>query len=227
MTALPRLAVLASGRGSNLAAIADACASGAIPAQLALVLCNIEGAGALILARERSIPARCIPHGDFADRAAFDTALAAALEEAGIDFVALAGFMRILTAGFIRQYYGSLLNIHPSLLPKYPGLDTHRRAIEAGDREAGATVHFVTPALDAGPPVLRGRVPVLPDDDADTLARRVQGVEHRIYPLALSWCLSGRVTLQGGRAFKDGEPIGEGGIDFDGEHGSGDLAQQA
>lgn len=215
MTGQKRLAVLASGRGSNLAAIADACASGAIPAQLALVLCNVEGAGALTLARERGIPARCIPHQGFDSRDAFDDALLAELRSSRIEFVALAGFMRILTERFIREYYGSLLNIHPSLLPKYPGLETHRRAIEAGDRETGATVHFVIPALDAGPAILHGRVTVLAEDTPETLADRVRGVEHRIYPQALAWCLDGQVVLRDSRASKDGETIGEGGIDID------------
>jgi phosphoribosylglycinamide formyltransferase-1 len=214
MTGMRRLAVLASGRGSNLAAIADACADGRIAAEPALVLSNVAGAGALELARQRGIPARCIPHGDYPSREDFDAALLAALAEARIDFVALAGFMRVLTERFVREYYGSLLNIHPSLLPKYPGLHTHRRAIEAGDGESGATVHYVVPALDAGPAVLRGRVAIAPTDTPETLAARVQQVEHRIYPQALAWCIAGKVTLEDGVAFMDGEVIADGGVEL-------------
>jgi formyltetrahydrofolate-dependent phosphoribosylglycinamide formyltransferase len=153
MPALPRLAILASGAGSNFAALVDGCRRGDVPAQPALLLCNQPRATVLDLAAARNIPARCIDHRAFADRSAFDHALIAELRDQHIDFVALAGFMRILTADFVREYCGSLLNIHPSLLPKYPGLHTHRRALEAGDAMAGATVHYVTPALDAGPAI--------------------------------------------------------------------------
>jgi phosphoribosylglycinamide formyltransferase-1 len=132
--------------------------------------------------------------------------------------------MRILTDTFIREYYGSLLNIHPSLLPKYPGLNTHQRALDAGDPESGATVHFVTPELDTGPAIIRGRVPIRAGDDATTLARRVQQVEHDIYPQALAWCLSGDVILRDGAAWKNGEKLGEGGIDFCNSSDSGDGA---
>jgi phosphoribosylglycinamide formyltransferase-1 len=150
MPALPRLAILASGAGSNFAALVDGCRRGDVPAQPALLLCNQPRATVLDLAAARNIPARCIDHRAFADRSAFDHALIAELRDQHIDFVALAGFMRILTADFVREYCGSLLNIHPSLLPKYPGLHTHRRALEAGDAMAGATVHYVTPARDGG-----------------------------------------------------------------------------
>lgn len=210
-----RLAVLTSGRGSNLDAIAAACASGAIDADLALVLCNVTGAGALDVAARHALPCRLIPHGNFASRDAFDRELQVALEDHGIDFVALAGFMRILGEGFVRAWEGTLVNIHPSLLPRYPGLHTHRRALEAGDREAGATVHFVTPTLDAGPAILRGRVPVLTGDSPASLAERVLGVEHRIYSRALAWCIAGEVTLAQGKAWKDGVAISDaGGLDL-------------
>ena len=210
---MQRLAVLASGRGSNLAAIADACVRGDIPAELAVVICNVEDAGALGEAKQRGIAAHCVPHSAYADREAFDRALLEVLADNGVNFVALAGFMRILTESFIRQYYGSLLNIHPSVLPKYPGLNTHQRALDSGDHETGATVHFVIPELDAGPAVLHGRVVIRDDDDALRLAARVQQLEHRIFPQALAWCLDGTVTLRDGAAWKNGEPLGEGGID--------------
>jgi phosphoribosylglycinamide formyltransferase-1 len=215
MTGSRRLAVLVSGRGSNLTAIADACADGRIPARIALVLCNVAGAPALTLARERGLRALCIPHQDYPDREAFEDALQRELLQAGADFIALAGFMRVLTQGFVRQYCGSLLNIHPSLLPKYPGLHTHRRALEAGDRESGATVHYVIPALDAGPAVAQGRVPIVAGDTPETLAERVQRLEHRLYPLVLAWCLSGRAELRDGVVLMDGEKLTDGGIALD------------
>lgn len=213
-TARRRLAVLASGRGSNLAAIADACADGTIPAELVLVLCNVSGAGALEEAERRGIPAHCVEHGHYPDRGSFEAALLLALREAGANIVALAGFMRILTDSFIREYYGSLLNIHPSLLPKYPGLHTHRRALEAGDRESGATVHFVLPELDAGPAIAHGRVPILPDDTPETLARRVQALEHGLYPQALAWCIDGQIELREDAAWMNEEILGEGGVEY-------------
>ena len=211
-----RLAVLASGRGSNLAAIAAACRDGHIDAELALLLCNVPGAGALQGAQRCAVPARCIDHRQYRERRLFDDALHEALAQARIDLVALAGFMRILGEDFVRAWCGSLLNIHPSLLPRYPGLHTHERALAAGDREAGATVHFVIPALDAGPAILRAHVPVRPGDDPRTLAGRVLRAEHRIYPLALAWCAAGTVTLRDGRAWMHGEAISDrGGLRLD------------
>lgn len=204
-----RIAVLASGDGSNMEAIAEACADGRIAAELALVVSNVADAGVLGRARRLGLPHRCIPHRDFRAREAFEAALGDCLRAARIDLVVLAGFMRVLTDGFVREYYGSLLNIHPSLLPKYTGLDTHRRALEAGDREAGATVHFVTPQLDAGPPVLQAVVPIRADDDAAALASRVRSVEHRIYPIAVGWWAAGRLALTDGRAELDGEAISD------------------
>jgi phosphoribosylglycinamide formyltransferase-1 len=202
-----RIAVLASGDGSNMEAIARACARGDIAATIALVIANVTGAGVMDRARRLGIDACCIPHRDYPDRAAFEEALLVRLREADAELVVLAGFMRVLTDGFVRQYYGSLLNIHPSLLPKYPGLDTHRRALEAGDDEAGATVHFVTPALDAGPAVLQAAVPVRPDDDEASLAQRVRRVEHRIFPTAVGWWASGRLELVDGAAHLDGRAV--------------------
>ena len=207
MSARARIAVLASGEGSNLQAIAEACARGDIAADIVLVIVNVPGAGALARAEALGIPRVCMDHRAYADRSAFDAALLERLRAAQVDLVVLAGFMRILTDGFVREYCGSLLNIHPSLLPKYPGLDTHRRALAAGDAEAGATVHFVVPALDAGPAIIQAAVPVRATDDVGSLAARVQAEEHRIYPLAVRWWVEGRLTLRDGRAWLDGDEI--------------------
>ena len=203
----PRIAVLASGRGSNMEAIADACADGRITADLALVLANDAQARVLQSAEQRGLSRVCVEHRAFEDREGFEQAMLAELRAKNIDLVVLAGFMRILTPLFIREYYGSLLNIHPSLLPKYPGLHTHQRALDAGDREAGATVHFVIPELDAGPAIIQARVPINEGDRAEDVAARVQREEHRIYPLAVQWCATGRVVLEDGVARKDGEAI--------------------
>ncbi len=202
-----RIAIVASGDGSNMQAIADACAAGDIDAEIGLVLSNVPGAGVLERARDQGIAERCIDHRDFDQRQDFDAAVSEALRDAGTDLVVLAGFMRILGDGFVRQYYGSLLNIHPSLLPKYRGLHTHRRALEAGDSHAGATVHFVVPELDAGPAILQARVAVLPDDTPESLAQRVLHAEHRIYPRAIAWWATDRLALENGRAYLDGEVI--------------------
>ncbi|MDP5054867.1 MAG: phosphoribosylglycinamide formyltransferase [Congregibacter sp.] len=203
MSALRRIAILASGTGSNMQAIAAACDAGSIPASIGLVISNVPGAAVLDRARERQLPCCCIDHREFSHREAFEEALLNSLAEAAIDFVALAGFMRILTERFINSYYGSLLNVHPSLLPKYPGLHTHQRALDAGDQQAGATVHFVTPELDGGPAIVQAQVEIRAGDDAASLARRVQLQEHHIYPLAIRWCLEGKVTLRDGQLYKD------------------------
>lgn len=194
---LTRLAVLASGRGSNLRAIAQACAAGQIPARIVLVLCNVPDAPVVDLATSLGLPVRCVDHRKFPEREAFDTALLAELRDTDTEFVALAGFMRILSPIFIREYYGCLLNIHPSLLPKYKGLHTHQRALDAGDEVAGATVHYVVEDLDAGPSVIQASVKIRRGDTAAVLAQRVQQVEHEIYPEALRLCLSGQVSLDG------------------------------
>ena len=185
---MPRLktAVLISGRGSNMLALADAAASPHYPADIALVLSNRAAAAGLEAARARGIEALALPHTDFASRAAFDAAMSEALKERGIELIALAGFMRILTPGFIADWQGRMLNIHPSLLPKYPGLDTHARAIAAGDAEAGCSVHVVTEVLDDGPVVAQARVAIAPGETAETLAAKVLAEEHRLYPRALA-----------------------------------------
>ena len=186
-----RVAILISGGGSNMCALADSM-SGDHPARPVLVLSNDPSAAGLARATERGIPTAAVdhrPHGR--DRAAFEERLLKALDAARPDIVALAGFMRILTPGFVERFAGRMLNIHPSLLPKYPGLNTHARALAAGDQVAGCTVHQVTAALDAGPVLGQGRVPVHPGDTVDTLAARVLAMEHRLYPAVLRRFASG------------------------------------
>ncbi len=213
-TARARLAVLISGRGSNLQAFIEASAGGALSADIAVVISNNPDAAGLELAARAGIPTRSIDHRQYPSREAFDAALAEAVGQWEVDLVILAGFMRILTPNFILPFSGRLLNVHPSLLPRYPGLNTHQRALDAGDREAGVTVHFVTLELDGGPPIVQARVPILPGDTARTLADRVIVQEHRIYPLAAQWVLSGRLRLTDQGACLDGEPIPATGIDY-------------
>jgi phosphoribosylglycinamide formyltransferase 1 len=208
-----RLAVLISGRGSNLQAFIEASASGALSADIVVVISNNPAAAGLQLAARVGIPTRSIDHRAFSSREAFDAALAAEVGHWDVDLVILAGFMRILTPVFIQPFSGRLLNVHPSLLPSYPGLNTHQRALDAGDREAGVTVHFVTLELDGGPPIIQARVPILPGDTAQSLADRVVVQEHRIYPLAAQWAVTGRLRLTDHGACLDGEPIPATGID--------------
>ena len=209
-----RLAILISGRGSNLQAFIDACASGELEADIVLVASNKPDAPGLQRAVRAGLPTRCIDHRDYATREAFDRALVGILLPLEPDLVLLAGFMRILTPVFIRPFFGRLLNIHPSLLPKYPGLNTHQRALDAGDNEAGVTVHFVTSELDGGPPVIQARVPVATGDTAESLAERVITREHIIYPIAARWHLQGRLTLTDEGAYLDGDPIPATGIQY-------------
>ena len=186
-----RVAVLISGGGSNMAALLDDMADPAHPAVPVLVLSNVPGAGGLSKAAARGVPTAAVDHRAHAGRAAFEAALNAALAPARPDVLCLAGFMRVLTPAFVDRWAGRILNVHPSLLPLYPGLDTHARALAAGDAEAGCTVHEVTAALDAGPILGQARVPVLPGDDADSLAARVLAAEHRLYPAVLRRFVSG------------------------------------
>lgn len=186
-----RVAILISGAGSNMAALADSM-TGDHPARPVLVLSNRPGAGGLARAAKRDIPTAVVDNAAFPSREAFEDALDAALRGTAPDLICLAGFMRILTPGFVGRWRGRMLNVHPSLLPKYPGLDTHARAIAARDAEAGASVHEVTAELDAGPVLGQARVPILPGDDADALAARVRVAEHRLYPAVLRRVASGR-----------------------------------
>jgi phosphoribosylglycinamide formyltransferase-1 len=185
------LVILISGRGSNMEAILEA----GIPARCAAVISNDPAARGLASAARRGVPTATVDHRAFPDRAAFDAALATEIDRHRPDLVALAGFMRILTEGFVSRYRGRLVNIHPSLLPAFPGLATHRRALEAGVRIHGCTAHFVTPALDGGPIIAQAAVAVLPGDTEQRLAARVLAAEHRIYPQTIRWMCEGRVVL--------------------------------
>ncbi|MBU03243.1 MAG: phosphoribosylglycinamide formyltransferase [Halieaceae bacterium] len=199
-----RIAVLLSGRGSNFQSILSASQSGTLGGDIALVISNRPGAGGLDIARDAGIETALIDHQAYSTREAFDADLAGALESQSLDLIVLAGFMRILTPEFTSRFAGRLMNIHPSLLPLYPGLHTHQRALDAGDLHAGATVHYVTGELDGGPPVLQAKVTVEPDDDADSLAARVLQLEHQIYPQAIAWHLSERLQFTAGRLTLDG-----------------------
>lgn len=204
-----RAAVLISGGGTNLQAFIDAIEAGRLDLQIAVVLSNRRDAYGLERARRANIPCEVVSHRDYDTREDFDAALVATLVPYDAELVILAGFMRILTTAFITPFSGRILNIHPSLLPKYPGLDTHQRAIDAGDEWAGSTVHFVTEELDGGPRIIQGRVPVLADDSADTLAARVLEIEHQIYPRAAALYATGRLRLVDGHACLDGKPLRE------------------
>jgi phosphoribosylglycinamide formyltransferase-1 len=197
--ALARISVLISGRGSNLGALVDAATRGAIDGAITQVISNRADARGLDIARAHGIATAVVDHRAHGERARFDDALGEALDAAEPDIVVLAGFMRVLGEAFVRRYEGRLVNIHPSLLPLYPGLDTHARALADGVRVHGCTVHFVTPTVDTGPIIAQGVVPVLPDDDVDRLAARVLAVEHRVFPAALAWLCRGDVALVDGR----------------------------
>jgi phosphoribosylglycinamide formyltransferase 1 len=205
-----RLAILISGQGTNMVAIARACAAKQVPAEASIVICDQPAAAGLRRARDLGIPTTVVDAATFRvagtlDRPAFEAALAAAIDAGKAQLVVLAGFMRVLSSAFAARYAGRLLNIHPSLLPKFKGLDTHARALASGDTEHGASIHFVTAELDAGPVVLQGRVPVLPGDDVASLSARVHAIEHIIYPEAISWIASGRLHWNGGAPTLDGK----------------------
>jgi len=199
-----KVGVLISGRGSNLQALIDACAAPRFPAEIALVIANRADAAGLARAAAAKIPAKVFAHGDFAKRDEFDAVLEATLTEAGCGLVCLAGFMRILGSAFVRRWRDKLINIHPSLLPAFPGLDTHARVIAAGVRFTGCTVHFVREGVDDGPIIVQAAVPVQTGDDADTLAARVLEAEHRAYPLALRLIAEGRVRVESERVIIEG-----------------------
>ncbi|RKP43578.1 phosphoribosylglycinamide formyltransferase [Trinickia fusca] len=196
---MKNIVILISGRGSNMEAIVRACAHEGWPARVAAVVSNRADAGGLAFAAAHGIATAVVDHRGFADREAFDAALAAVVDSYTPDLVVLAGFMRVLTDGFVDRYAGRMLNVHPSLLPSFPGLHTHQRALEAGVALHGATVHFVTSQLDHGPIVLQSAVPVQAGDDAQALAARVLTTEHVIYPRAARWFVEGRLTLEGMR----------------------------
>ena len=200
-------AVLISGSGTNLQAFIDEVAAGQLELDLSVVLSNRPDAAGLERARNANITVECIRHQDYAQRDLYDAALVETLDKYQPDIIILAGFMRILTGTFVNHFSGRVLNIHPSLLPKFPGLDTHQRAIDAGEECHGSTVHFVTEELDGGPAIIQGRVPVMPDDSATELAARVLAVEQRIYPEAARLLVAGRLECRDGAAWLDGERL--------------------
>ena len=199
------IAVLISGRGSNFVAIAEAIEAGEIPAEIVLVLSNRPEAAGLAIATERGLPTAAVPQGEFSSRTDHEAAVIAELERAGAEWICLAGYMRVLAAGFVRRYENRVVNIHPSLLPAFPGLDAQEQALQHGVKVAGCTVHLVDEGVDSGPIVVQRTVPVLDDDDADSLSARILAEEHRAYPEALrrllteAWRLDGRRVVFGGR----------------------------
>ena len=199
------IVVLISGRGGNMLSLVERSSDAAMGYRVAGVLSDHADAAGLVKAAERGVPARALEFAEGSTRTEYDRELAAAIETHAPALIVLAGFMRILSAEFVERYAGRILNIHPSLLPKYPGLHTHQRVIEARDAQHGATVHFVTEQLDGGPPVIQAKLDVAPDDDAQRLASRVQSLEHRIYPMAVRWFCTGRLRYRSGRALLDGE----------------------
>jgi phosphoribosylglycinamide formyltransferase 1 len=201
------VAVVISGRGSNMEAIVRASLSGGSGYRVVRVVADRDSAGGLARAATLGIPTSVVPVRQYADRAAFDAALAAELEGSGAQLVALAGFMRILSAEFVQRFEGMLLNIHPSLLPKYKGLDTHARALAAGDAEHGASVHYVTAELDGGPVIMQGRLRLRAGDTPDTVSARVHTLEHIIYPHVCSLIAAGRIECRAGAVFFDGAPL--------------------
>ncbi|ART83308.1 phosphoribosylglycinamide formyltransferase [Oceanisphaera profunda] len=201
---MTRIVVLISGNGSNLQALLDQSNAGQLGGEIVAVISNKADAHGVARAKAAGVATQVVANVDYADRATFDTALIQAIDEYQPNLVVLAGFMRILTPEFVRHYQNRLLNIHPSLLPRYQGLHTHQKAIDAADAEHGCSVHFVTEELDGGPVILQARVPVFEDDDAASLAERVQVQEHAIYPLTVRWFCDGRAVMQQGKAYLDG-----------------------
>jgi phosphoribosylglycinamide formyltransferase-1 len=202
-----KTAILISGSGSNLQAFIDASSKNDLDLNLCVVFSNNPDAYGLKRAEKAGIATACVQHSDFPDRESFDLAVIAELDRFEPDLLILAGFMRILTKAFVEHYRGKILNIHPALLPLYPGLNTHQRVIDAGDEWHGSTVHFVTEKLDAGPRILQGRLATVPGETADELKRRVQAVEHQIYPRAAAWVGSGKVEFKNGDCWINGKSM--------------------
>jgi phosphoribosylglycinamide formyltransferase-1 len=206
-----KTAILISGSGTNLQAFIDAIDGRDLDLEICVVFSNNPDAFGLLRAEQAGIPTSCIQHSDFPDRESFDQAVIAELDRFEPDLLILAGFMRILSKSFVAHFAGRILNIHPALLPLYPGLNTHQRVLDAGDEWHGSTVHFVTDELDAGPIILQGRLTIRQDETADELATRVQAIEHQIYPQAAGWVGSGKVEFRDGQSWVDGnlseEPV--------------------
>lgn len=214
--AAKRIAVLISGSGSNLQAIMDAIASGQINGRIVQVISNKANAYGLVRAKEAGIATQFIDHTAYPNRESFDNAVSDVLENTKAELIVLAGFMRILSAGFVRRYQGRMLNIHPSLLPKYKGLHTHQKALDAKDTEHGCSVHFVTEELDGGPVLIQAVVPVLPTDNSQSLQQRVHGREHLAYPLAVEWFCAARLSITpDGSITLDGELLPPSGFRLD------------
>jgi phosphoribosylglycinamide formyltransferase-1 len=203
--AATRAVVLISGGGTNLQAFIDAVAAGTLPLQIELVISNQAQAYGLQRAADASIPTEHIDHRDYSTRLDFDRALIDRIDRVEADLIILAGFMRILTADFVDHYANRLINIHPSLLPKFPGTNTHTRALDAGERWHGASIHFVVPEVDAGPIILQGRLAIKPDDTAESLQQRIHKIEHKLYPLAAQWFAQKRLFIESGQVLLDGE----------------------
>lgn len=199
-----RVAVLISGNGSNLQALIDAAAVADYPAEIVLVVSNKSDAFGLTRAKNAGIATEIIPHKDYPTRDAFDAALDSALKKHQIEFVCLAGFMRLLTTFFVDRWQGRMINIHPSLLPLFKGLDTHQRALDEGVRFSGCTVHFVVPDMDSGPIILQAAVPILQHDTPETLQHRVHAAEHQVYPRALQWLAAGQLQIQKNKVIVSG-----------------------
>lgn len=208
----PKIVVLISGSGSNLQAIIDAVAKEEFEAEISVVISNKADVLGLERAKKASIPTCVIAHQEYPERAVFDARLLQEIEKHQPDLVVLAGFMRILTADFVRRYEGRLINIHPSLLPKYPGLHTHKRALENAETEHGASVHFVTTELDSGPNIIQAKVKVFEGDTPESLAKRVLYQEHVIYPIAVKWFVEGRLKMVDQKAYLDNELLPESGL---------------
>lgn len=199
---MSRIVVLISGRGSNMRSIVEACENGAVDGTVVAVISNNSAAGGLAFAKERNIDTAVIDHKQFSSRIEFDSELKIRIDSYKPDWILLAGFMRILGSDFVEHYLGRMINIHPSLLPLYPGLNTHARVLAAGDSTHGATVHFVTPELDAGPVIAKAEVDVLPNDTEQTLAERVLRAEHKLYVQALQRCVNGDAQLENETALR-------------------------
>jgi phosphoribosylglycinamide formyltransferase-1 len=208
----PKIVVLISGSGSNLQALIDAVEKQEFEAEIATVISNKADVKGLERAQNANIPTSVIAHQHYPERTSFDARLSQEIDKHQPDLIVLAGFMRILTADFVKRYEGRLINIHPSLLPKYPGLHTHQRALDAGDNEHGVTVHFVTAELDSGPNIVQAKVNIFESDTAETLAKRVLTQEHIIYPIAVKWFLEGRLQMRDHTAYLDNEPLPASGL---------------
>ncbi len=205
MKARPKAVVLISGGGSNLQAFIDQIEAGQLDLDIALVISNVESAFGLERAQRSGIETACVNHRLFSSRAEFDQAMMKEIDLFQPDIVILAGFMRILTPEFVNHYANRLVNIHPSLLPKFTGINTHQRALDAAETWHGASIHFVIPELDAGPVILQGRLPIRPNDTADSLQQRIHKIEHQLYPQAVSWFCQNRLSIVDGKVLLDGE----------------------